>query len=90
MPRYKFAWSNLPGPLLKQLRLGLGVQGPDAVTALGRAYGGRPTEEFVADRWEDLLEKWLAHDPEALTAVVRGLWRPNSREGYKTPATTRE
>ena len=26
MPRYKFAWSNLPAPLLKQLRLGLGVE----------------------------------------------------------------
>lgn len=58
--------------------------------ALRWVYGARPTEEFVADKWEDLRDNWLAHDPEAFKAVVRGLWRPNSREGYKAPAITRE
>ena len=52
MPRYKFAWSNLPASLLEHLRLSLGLPGPDAVTALRDLYGARPTEDFLADAWD--------------------------------------
>ncbi len=61
MPRYRFAWSNLPAQLRKKLSSGLGLEG-EPVDALRRQYGARPKVVFVQDAWPLLLEAWLPSD----------------------------
>lgn len=88
MPRYKFAWANLPPALLAALarEWGLPSKG-DTADALREAYGARPGEDFVRDAWDVLRDHWLARDPVALRAVVDGLWQPGPRNGYLSPVT---
>ncbi len=61
MPRYRFAWSNLPPRLLKQLASDLGLRG-DPAEELRRQYGARPKAVFVQQAWPTLLEAWLPGD----------------------------
>ena len=89
MPRYKFAWTNLSPAVLKGLMRDLRLDGADAAEALRATYGARPTEGFVSDAWDSIRERWLAREPEVLDAVVRDLWRPNSRDGYLLPSTAK-
>ena len=90
MPRYKFAWTNLSSALLKGLVRDLALDGSDSAEALRAEYGARPTENFVRAARSVLEERWLAHDPAALAAVVKDLWRPSSRDGYRLPSTRRD
>jgi hypothetical protein len=87
VPRYKFAWTNLPPALLKGLVRYLALDGSDPGEALRAEYGARPTEDFVRAARSILEERWLARDPEALGAVVKDLWRPSSRDGYRLPSS---
>ena len=89
MPRYKFAWINLPPALTKGLATDLGLDGLNPVEALHAAYGARPDETLVLDAWDSLRQHWLARDREALAAVVEELWH-KPRDGYRTPWTTSE
>jgi hypothetical protein len=59
MPRYKFAWSNLPPELLKALVRDLQLDGSEPVEALRAEYGARPGEGFVLDAWDCLRDRWL-------------------------------
>jgi len=61
MPRYRFAWSNLPPQLLKRLRAVLSLEG-DAAEALRRRFGARPKPAFVQETWPTLLDVWLPAD----------------------------
>jgi type I restriction enzyme M protein len=85
-----FAWTNLPAQLLKGLARDLQLSSSDAAGALGAEYGARPNEDFVAEAWEALRERWLARDPKALAAVVDALWRPSQRDGYRRPSTGKD
>ncbi len=85
----QFAWTNLPTALLKGLARDVGLDTSDPVKALGAEYGAVPTEDLVADTLASLRERWLAHDPEVLGAVVGDLWQ-RSRDGYRLPSTAKE
>ncbi len=88
MPRYKFAWTNLPGALLMGLVRDLGLDRADPAESLRTAYGARPDEDFVRDAWPVLLDRWLARNSAARAAVVDGLWgsRPRRRRLPHQPA----
>ena len=86
MPNCFFTWDNLREGLVEALVQELQVDGSGPAEALRRKYGPRPGEDFVLDGWDVLRERWLAHDREALGAVVQRLWQP-SRDGYRRPAT---
>jgi hypothetical protein len=86
VPRYKFAWTNLPPRLLKQLARQLNLSAADPAKALQQTYGARPTEEFVHQARPVLQSCWLAQDPGALAVVVNNLWRPDTPGGYLPPS----
>jgi hypothetical protein len=86
MPRYKFAWTNLPQKLLKQLAGPLGLDLVDPALALRPEYANRPDEEFVRLARPVLQEPGLARDPAALEAVVMRLWLPTIRGGCLLPS----
>lgn len=75
MPRYRFAWSNLPENLLSELATALDFETQDdAADALREIYGARPQEAFIEDTWDLLREVWLPGDDEAraeITATLR-------------------
>lgn len=71
MPRYRFAWSNLPKSLLRDLAEVLEVKnGEDLTEILKEIYGSRPQESFIEDTWELLLETWLAEDDESREEIA--------------------
>jgi len=86
VPRYKFAWTNLSPRLLEDLARHLGLDPADSPIALQQRFSARPTDEFVRLTRPALERTWLARDPAALAAVVRGLWRPSTRDGYLPPS----
>lgn len=74
MPRYRFAWSNLPADLLSELAQALDVESHgDTAYALREIYGARPQEDFIEDTWELLREVWLAADDEARIEIATTL-----------------
>jgi hypothetical protein len=72
MPRYRFAWDNLPPALLRRLGGDLRLQ-PPLAEALRARYGARPAPEFVRDAWPTLVDAWLARDRDSRELVVEGL-----------------
>jgi hypothetical protein len=86
MPRYKFAWSNLPSRLLKELSTHLDVDPAYPSLVLRRRYGTRPREEFIRLARPVLEGPWLAQVPTALDTIVNGLWHPGGRDGYLRPS----
>jgi type I restriction enzyme M protein len=81
VPRYKFAWTNLPSPLLKGLARELNLGSGEPAELLRVEFGARPTEEFVADAWPTMLTRWLPADAEARQAIVDALWDAGLRDG---------
>jgi Putative bacterial sensory transduction regulator len=80
MPRYRFAWSNIPPELLKQLSTDLMLEGEPA-DVLRRRFGARPKPAFVQETWPTLLEGWLTADSASRQYVAEelramGLGRP--------------
>ena len=61
MPKYRFAWTNFPPPLLKELADGLAIDGDPAV-GLRQLFGARPKTAFIQEAWPILLEYWLPSD----------------------------
>lgn len=72
MPRYRFRWEQLPGRLTRRLASDLQLDGEPG-TALRKAYGARPGEDFVRDAWPLLRDEWLAKDGPARRSVVTEL-----------------
>lgn len=72
MPRYRFNWSNLPAPLLRNLASDLRLEG-DPADGLRAAYGVRPRADFVRDTWPTLLASWLSRDRSRARGVARRL-----------------
>ena len=72
MPRYRFRWEQLPGRLTRRLASDLQLDGEPG-TALRKAYGARPGEDFVRDAWPLLRDEWLAKDGAARRSVVTAL-----------------
>ena len=87
MPGDEFDWGNLPQPLLKELARHLALDRAGPAASLQKVYGRRLTKDFVRDAREVLEERWLARDLIALGSVVKALWRPGGRDGYKFPST---
>jgi hypothetical protein len=85
VPSRNFAWSNLPPDLLKAIVRDLQLDSSNPAEAMSAEYGARPVDGFILDAWDVLRERWLAHDREALTAVVEELWQPSKRDGYRCP-----
>lgn len=82
MPQYKFKWSNLPPSLLKDLCVGLlRIDAPDPTQALTRAYGARPTVEFIRAAWPILREQWLPTANESREAIVLKLQEARDEKG---------
>ena len=77
MPRYRFDWAALPGGLLREVQRELGLTGPDPAAALKRAFGARPSDEFVKQAWGPLRERWIAKDPVVRKSVVSELRAKN-------------
>ena len=74
MPQYKFKWSNLPPSLLSDLCADLlRIDAADSAQALARAYGARPTVEFIRAAWPILREKWLPTANDSRETIVRKL-----------------
>lgn len=73
MTRERFAWPNLPGPVLVALARYFGLHRREAAIELRRRYGSRPTVDFVRDAWPALRDGWLARDRDHRSAVVRDL-----------------
>ena len=72
MPRYRFAWSNLPPKLLKRLGADLALDGEPA-DALWRHFGARPKPAFVQEAWPTLVEVWLPSDAAGRLSVAEEL-----------------
>jgi hypothetical protein len=72
MPRYRFAWDNIPPALLRQLGSDLRLQ-PPVAGALRARYGARPEHDFVRDAWPTLLDAWLALDRDSRELVIEDL-----------------
>jgi len=72
VPRYRFRWEQLPGGLTRRLARDLQLDG-DPPSALRKAYGARPGEDFVRDAWTLLRDEWLAKNGPARRAVVTTL-----------------
>lgn len=72
MPRYKFSWDSLPSGLLRGLKRDCGLEG-DVPAALRKAFGARPSEDFIQVAWPTLLEVWLKSDRPSRVAVVEQL-----------------
>ncbi len=72
MARYKFSWTNLSPALLRELRSDFPGE-RDLADALRRAYGVRPSVDFVKDYWPTLLDTWLERDRASRVAVVEEL-----------------
>src|SRR3954462_2688075 len=72
MPRYRFAWTNFPGGLLKALAGSAGLEG-DPAEALRRRYGARPAPTFIQDMWPTLLDAWLPADHASRDALAEAL-----------------
>jgi type I restriction enzyme M protein len=70
VPRYKFAWTNLPQPLLKVLARDLNLGNGDPADLLRAEFGARPDDEFVRQAWATLLERWLPQVASARTSIV--------------------
>ena len=71
MPRYRFAWSNLPKSLLRDLAEVLNLKsGEDVIEILREVYGSRPQETFIEDTWELLMETWLTEDEESREEIA--------------------
>ena len=81
MPRYKFAWTNLPQPLLKALARDLNLGNGEPSDLLGTEYGARPDEEFVREAWPTLLGRWLPQAVDARSGIVDGLWQAGLGDG---------
>jgi Helicase associated domain len=74
VPRYEFKWANLPEGLSEALcRDLLDNQDSDPAAALQRAYGARPTAEFIRDAWPTLLDSWLRTASEPRERIVQEL-----------------
>ena len=73
MPRYRFKWTNLNPQLINELCAGEDLRGRTPTEALRNWYGARPTNEFVAESWSVLRDRWLAQDDEACTNLVEAL-----------------
>ncbi len=81
MPRYRFKWANLPPSLLGALCRDLALDGRgEPAVILQRAYGARPSEEFIRETWDTLRESWLRTDKDSRDWVVEEL-RTARREG---------
>ncbi len=72
MPRRRFDWNAVPGPVLRRLARELGLTGSPAA-ALAGAYGNDPRAEFVRDAWPALRDGWLAKDTPGRRRVVEEL-----------------
>jgi hypothetical protein len=72
MPRYRFAWTNFRGGLLKALAVSGGLEGEPA-EALRRRYGARPKPAFIQDMWPTLLDAWLPTDHDSRSALAEAL-----------------
>ncbi len=90
MPSNKFAWGNLPAPLLARLARDVALDDADAAGALSAEFGPWPNDDFVADAWVTLREAWLAEDPESLADTVKALWRPGGANGHRPPRGAKE
>jgi hypothetical protein len=73
MPRYRFAWSNVPSRVLNAVCTEHNLKNGSCVDALMAAYGVRPRVNFVQDNWSVLRETWLARDGHSREAVVKQL-----------------
>jgi hypothetical protein len=73
MPKYRFDWSALPSGLLRQLQRELDLKGQNPADALKKAFGTRPTIDFVGASWPHLRERWVAKDPVIRRSVVSEL-----------------
>src|SRR5688572_14345709 len=73
MPRYRFRWNNLDRELLTALVGDKAEPGVLPEDLLRGAYGARPNEEFIRDKWDVLLERWLADEPTARERVVTAM-----------------
>ena len=73
MPRFKFQWANLPD----ELQLSLLPEGErsseNTSDALKKAFGARPREEFIRDKWPLLLENWLRKDTQSCELLATSL-----------------
>lgn len=82
MPNYKFKWSNLPLSLLNDLsaRL-LRIDAADPAQALARAYGARPTVDFIRAAWPILRDEWLESASEPRETLVHALQQARGEKG---------
>ena len=71
MPR--FAWSEVPAELARQLATELALDTEDPVAALRSTFGSPPTVDFVRVAWPLLISRWLAEDADACADVVAQL-----------------
>ena len=81
MPRYRFAWANLPKELLQELAEVLDIQkNENVVEVLKATYGSRPQETFIEDTWELLLEVWLKQDEVSREEIANTMRERNLGE----------
>jgi hypothetical protein len=73
MPRYRFSWSNVDPGLKRALCSGTECDSAAMETELRSLYGVRPKEGFVAEKWQVLLDEWLAADGAARAGIVSAL-----------------
>ncbi|MBA3798768.1 MAG: hypothetical protein H0X18_06670 [Geodermatophilaceae bacterium] len=88
MSRYRFRWEQLPSSLTRRLARGLQLDGEPA-SALRKAYGTRPGDDFVRDAWPLLRDEWLAKDGPARRSVVT-LLRERKLGGTDLPVGNRQ
>jgi len=76
MPRFKFQWSNIPYELQRQLLPAQEGQVGNLTESLQKAYGARPKDDFIREKWPVLLEYWLKNDAlscDQLASSLRAL-----------------
>lgn len=86
LPRYKFRWSSRPGEALGDLCHAQfdHASGFDPAELLQDTYGAGPKEDFVAEAWEALRERWLLHDKESRDQVVEATRTIRQEDGHAT------
>lgn len=88
MPRFRFRWEQLPSALTRRLARELHLDGEPA-SALRKAYGARPGDDFVRDAWPLLRDEWLAKDGPARRSLVTQL-RERKLGGTDLPVGNRQ
>lgn len=68
-----FSWTQFTNSLLGDLALDRDMRVTYAADDLEQAYGSPPPDQFVADTWQVLREKWLGRSPSCRTSVVASL-----------------